>query len=142
MLFTLTEDDVFKLLPHTIKKPSEVMSDPKFARSGVDINTFNRYSEQYEAYIISELTKAGLPIPTFPIHILLNAAHSYLVGAAILRMFDNVQNPYKDMFATGNIMLRSYIDQQLILSNASASNAPEYYKDEDQSSELFDFLEI
>lgn len=140
MLFTLTEDDVFKLMPSSIKKPSEVMADPKFARSGVDIHTFNRYAEQYEAYILSEIYKAGLPTPTLPIHVLLNAAHSYMTGGAILRMFDNVQNPYKDMYATGNIMLRSYIDQQLLLGKVSVNNAPEFYSDEDQTSTLFPFF--
>lgn len=141
MLFTLTEDDVFKLMPSSIKKPSDIAADPiKFAKSGVDINTFNRYAEQYEAYILSEIYKAGLPTPTIPIHVLLNAAHSYMTGGAILRMFDNVQNPYKDMYATGNIMLRAYIDQQLLIDKVSINNAPEFYVDEDQTSTLFSFL--
>lgn len=142
MLFTLAEDDVFKLIPPNIKRPSEIAADPiKFARSGVDINTFNRYAEQYEAYILSEIYKAGLPTPTLPIHVLLNAAQSYMVAGAILRMFDNVQNPYKDMYATGNIMLRAYIDQELLLNKTSINNAPEFYSDTDQKSQLFSFLD-
>jgi hypothetical protein len=140
MLFDITEDDVFRLIPSVIKRPSEILANDRLAKQGIDSSTFEMYITQYESYVLSEIYKAGLSTPSMPPHILLKAALCYLVAGAIMRMFDNVQNPYKDLFATGNIMLRSYIDQQRMLLGSSVSNAPELYTDDTITSELFSFL--
>ena len=136
--FQVTEDDVFSLLPSNLKKPSEVASNPN--SRGISITTFNQLQVQYNAYINAELLKNSIPLPKpSNVHPLLRSAQSNLIAGAIVRMYDNPQNPYKDLFATGNIMLRQYIDEYKLLHNISSVGAPDYYIDEEAKS-VFSFL--
>lgn len=137
--FQVTEDDVFGLLPSNLKRPSEVASNPN--SRGITIATFNQLQLQYNAYINAELLKNSIPLPTpSDVHPLLKSAQANLIAAAIVRMYDNPQNPYKDLFATGNIMLRQYIDEYKLLHNISSVGAPDFYIDEEAES-VFSFLE-
>lgn len=130
--FNVTEDSVYGLLPNYVLRPDKVTTTSK---GGVDRTQYNATELRYNAYIMAELSKAGIPtsvyINTDSVPVLLSAAQSHLIAASIVRMYDNPQNPYKDLFASGNMFLRQYIDNYYVENYSLIMNAPEFAISED-----------
>lgn len=140
LYFTVHEDSVFGLLPATILRPNQVMVTSK---GGATRAQYDAAEQRYNAYIVAELKKASIPISYYSkpedVPVLLREAQAHLIAASIVRLFDNPQNPYKDLFATGNILLRQYIEEYMI-ENKSILNAPEFSVDENITAADYSFI--
>lgn len=126
LTFTVPEEVVYGLLPGHVQRPNSVVQPNK---GGVTRSTYEATELRYNAYIQSQLLKASVPVEVYAnssdVPVLLRDAQAHLIAASISRIFDNPQNPYKDLYATGNILLREYIEVYQ-LTNGTVLNAPEF----------------
>lgn len=131
LTFKVIEDEVYQLLPAATVRPDYVPANNK---GGVTRAGYDAIEARYNAYIRSQLKKASVPVVSYSdindVPQLLKDAQVHMIAAAILRIFDNPQNPYKDLYATGNIFLRAYIEEYQ-LDNQTALEAPEFVVDAD-----------